>query len=110
MDKVKKIQDFSRQWPSRKKAVVAICELLNVLLVSMRSIMSSQTANVFGSEPLCSGTLQQKRQDRVERRQWLPSVSCLKSCPVGNVFNFSILRPYDSTFANHSQVAEKTEH
>ena len=74
-------------WQNRKKAMFAICELPNVLLVSMRSIMSSQTANVFGFEPLCNRTLQLKRQDRVERRQWLPSGSCLKSCPVGNVFN-----------------------
>ena len=75
-------------WQSRKKAMVAICELLNVLLVSMRSIMSSQTANVFGSEPLCCGILQPKRHYRVERRQWLLSGSCGKTCPVGNVFNF----------------------
>ena len=75
-------------WQNRKKAMFAICELLNVLLVSMRSIMSSQTANVFGFEPLCSRTLQLKRQDRVERRQWLPSGSCLKSYLVSfNVFN-----------------------
>ena len=26
-------------------------------------------------------------EGRVERRQWLPSGSCLKLCPVGNVFN-----------------------